>query len=131
MGPEMSAQKHLEQAMRLREWIGKDGVREGSFSTSTEQLMKQAQAAMLRGDFETAKNMSEQAKHMFEKNKEALSDENEATSSEKTSNREEEKSKNGERIKLDADINERLDVSRGKIEIQVKESTDGQNESNN
>lgn len=73
MGPEIAAQKHLEQALRLREWVGKEeGTFPGEFSSSTERLMKQAEDAMKRGDFEAAKNISEEAKHGIQKEQENL-----------------------------------------------------------
>lgn len=75
MGPKISAEKHLEQVMRLREWMGKqEGGLPGSFSSSTDQLLKQAEEALKQGDFETAKNLSEEAKHNAEKSREDLQD---------------------------------------------------------
>lgn len=71
MGPQVSAEKHLEQVLRLREWIGKDGALPAAFSTTTEQLLKQAEEALKAGNFEAAKNFSEQAKHTIEKAREA------------------------------------------------------------
>ncbi len=72
MGKEMSAQKHMEQAMRLR-----DSMMQGipsELSTSSEKLMKDAQAAMKRGDFESAKRMSKQAENALEKAREIMDD---------------------------------------------------------
>ena len=72
MGPRISAEKHLEQVLRLREWMGKqDGGLLGAFSSSTERLLKQAEDALKQGDFETAKNLSEEAKHSVEKTRES------------------------------------------------------------
>ena len=80
MGPQAAAEKNIEQAMRLRETLGNTGESSGlpiELTTSTAALMNQAQEAMLRGDFESAKNMSEQAKNMMEQNQEATRTRNE------------------------------------------------------
>lgn len=74
MGKELAAQKHLERAMRLRDRIEQD-FPEG-LATSSAKLMRDAEAAMNRGDFESAKRMSEQAKEALEKAREISSDEN-------------------------------------------------------
>lgn len=65
MGKELSAQKHFEQAMRLRDRM-KQGLPE-DFATSSEKLMRDAQDAMKRGDFESAKRMSKEAERALEK----------------------------------------------------------------
>ena len=68
MGPEISAKKHLEQVLRLREWMSEhDGKLPASFATTTDQLLKQAEEAFRQGNFEQAKNLSEAAKHSVEK----------------------------------------------------------------
>ena len=72
MGKELSAQKHLEQAMRLRDSMMR--VIPSDLSTSSEKLMKDAQAAMKRGDFESAKRISEQAENVLEKAREIMDD---------------------------------------------------------
>ena len=72
MGKELSAQKHLEQAMRLRDRM-MQGI-PADLSTSSEKLMKDAQAAMKRGDFESAKRISEQAENALEKAREIMDD---------------------------------------------------------
>ncbi len=63
MGKEMAAQKHMEQALRLREHL-EDAL--GQVSTQTVQLMKQAEEAIRRGDFEAAKRMSKEAERAIE-----------------------------------------------------------------
>lgn len=70
MGKELSAQKHLEQAMRLRERM-EQGLPSG-LATSSEKLMRDAQAAMKRGDFESAKRISEQAEDALDKVREIM-----------------------------------------------------------
>lgn len=72
MGKELSAQKHLEQAMRLRERM-EQGLPAG-LSTSSEKLMRDAESAMKRGDFETAKRISEQAEDALDKVREIMMD---------------------------------------------------------
>lgn len=72
MGKEMSAEKHMEQALRLRDRIGQ-GLSE-ELSTSSEKLMKDAQAAIKRGDFESANRMSQQAQSALEKVREMRRD---------------------------------------------------------
>ncbi len=68
MGPEISAKKHIEQVLRLREWIGEQGGKwPAGFATSTDQLLKQAEEALKLGNFEEAKKLSEEAKHSVEK----------------------------------------------------------------
>lgn len=64
MGPQMAAEKHMEQAMRLEAVAGQVP------SQASEQLMKQAEEAMKRGDFETAKRISKDAEHRLEKARE-------------------------------------------------------------
>lgn len=59
MGAQMAAQKHLERAMRPM-------IPGQVPPQATEQLMKQAQEAMQRGDFETAKQMSKEAERVIE-----------------------------------------------------------------
>ena len=65
MGKEMAAQKHMEQAMRLQSHLEEVAGRVPS--QASEQLMKQAQEAMQRGDFDVAKQMSKDAERAFEK----------------------------------------------------------------
>ena len=80
MGPQAAAEKNIEQAMRLREILGNAGGSSGlpvGLTTSTAALMNQAQEAILRGDFESAKNISEQAKNLMEQNQESLRTRNE------------------------------------------------------
>lgn len=62
MGEEMSAQKHIEQALRLREHL-EDAL--GQVPTQTIQLMKQAEEAAQRGDFEAAKRMSKDVERVI------------------------------------------------------------------
>lgn len=69
MGKELSAQKHVEQAMRLRGIL--EGLAGQAPSHEAEQLMKQAQEAMLHGDFDAAKRMSKEAEKGLEKAKDA------------------------------------------------------------
>lgn len=66
MGKEMAAKRHMEKAMRLRNI---DGALM-QISTSSVQLMKQAQEAMQRGDFEVAKRLSKEAERVLENAKE-------------------------------------------------------------
>ncbi|MBI5400998.1 MAG: hypothetical protein HZB12_02710 [Candidatus Yonathbacteria bacterium] len=63
MGPQMAAEKHLKQAMRLR---GVEGMMGQVPPQAQDQLMKQAQEAMKRGDFETAKRISKDAERGLE-----------------------------------------------------------------
>lgn len=63
MGKEMAAKKHMEQALFLRERL--EGAL-GQVPTQTIQLMKQAQEAIQRGDFEAGKRMSEEAERVIE-----------------------------------------------------------------
>lgn len=72
MGKELSAQKHLEQAMRLRESM--EQRLPAGLSTSSEKLMRDAESAMKRGDFETAKRISEQAEDALDKVREIMMD---------------------------------------------------------
>ena len=68
MGKEMAAQKHMEQAMRLR-----DRMEQGlpaDLSASSDKFMKEAQDAMKRGDFDSAVRMSKDAERSIEKAKE-------------------------------------------------------------
>lgn len=64
MGPQMSAEMHMEQATRLRDHL--EGVAGQVPQQASEQLMKQAQEAMKRGDFEAAKRISKDAEHRLE-----------------------------------------------------------------
>lgn len=64
MGKEMSALKHIEQAMRLRDDF--DGLSENMSDQASELLMKQAQDAMLRGDFDNAKRISKEVQDLLE-----------------------------------------------------------------
>lgn len=66
MGPRISAEKHLEQVMRLRDFRERMGEMPFQFSTTSQQLMKQAQEAMMRGDYETAKRLSKEAQRGLE-----------------------------------------------------------------
>lgn len=63
MGKELAAQKHIEQALRLRERL-EDAL--GQVPTQTIQLMRQAEEAAQRGDFEAAKRMSKDAERVIE-----------------------------------------------------------------
>lgn len=67
MGPQMSAEKHMEQAMRLRDIESTGGQVPQKVS---EELIKKAQEALRHGDFEGAKRMSQEAEHAIEKAKE-------------------------------------------------------------
>lgn len=64
MGKEISAEKHFEKAMQLRTNL--TGVAGQVPSQVSEQLMKQAEEAMMRGDFDAAKMMSKEAERVFE-----------------------------------------------------------------
>lgn len=64
MGAKMAAEKHLEQAARLRAHL--EEVSGKVPEQASEQLMKQAQEAMRRGDFDAAKRMSKDAEHGLE-----------------------------------------------------------------
>lgn len=66
MGPRISAEKHLEQVMRLRDFRERMGEMPFQFSTTSQLLMKQAQEAMMRGDYETAKRLSKEAQRGLE-----------------------------------------------------------------
>lgn len=59
MGSKMAAEKHIDQAKRLREHM--ESIAGQAPSQVAEQLMKQAQEAMMRGDFEAAKRISKDA----------------------------------------------------------------------
>jgi hypothetical protein len=72
MGKEMAAQKHMDQAMRLRDRMGQ-GLPTG-FATSSDKFMKDAQEAMKRGDFESVKRMSKEAERALEKAREMQGD---------------------------------------------------------
>jgi len=63
MGKEMSAQKHIEQAVRLRDRLEE---KEGQIPTQALQMMKQAQEAINRGDFDSAKRISKDAEKALE-----------------------------------------------------------------
>lgn len=74
MGKEMSAAKHMDQAMQLRD---RDRMEQGLpaiFATSSEGFMKGARDAMKRGDFESAKRMSKEAERALEKAREMRGD---------------------------------------------------------
>lgn len=71
MGKELSAQKHLEQAMRQRDRM--EGL-PADLSISSEKLMRDAQSAMNRGDFESAKRISEDAESEIKKAREMRGD---------------------------------------------------------
>lgn len=64
MGPQMAAEKHLEQATRLRDQL--EQVAGQVSQQVSEQLMKQAEEAMKRGDFEAAKRISKDAERGLE-----------------------------------------------------------------
>lgn len=72
MGEELSAQKHLEQAMRLRTRL--EGVAEQTPSQASEQLMRQAQEAILRGDFDAARRISDEVEKGIDVIKETIKD---------------------------------------------------------
>lgn len=75
MGKEMSAQKHIDEAMRLKARLDAiAGQLPADVVASSQELLNQANAADLRGDFETAKKLSKQAKKMLEKAKEMNDD---------------------------------------------------------
>lgn len=102
MGKELAAQKHLERAMRLRDRIEQDFP--GGLASSSVKLMRDAEAAMNRGDFESAKRMSEQAKEALEKVREISRDENDdMTIDESHIDDLEEEIKNSERVIEDLD----------------------------
>lgn len=64
MGKEMSAEKHFEKAMRLR--MDLEDVDGQVPPQESELFMKQAEEAMMRGDFDAAKMMSKEAERVFE-----------------------------------------------------------------
>lgn len=68
MGKEMSARKHLEQAIRLNE--NESIILSPEATVSSEKLMMGAQEAMKRGDFESARNMSKEVERAIEKDQE-------------------------------------------------------------
>lgn len=83
MGKEVSAQNHLEQAMRLKAQLGEDANNLNNLASSSDKLIQDAQDAMNRGDFEAASMMSKEAAHSLEKVQEANKEmTHEATSSE-------------------------------------------------
>ncbi|MBI5078226.1 MAG: hypothetical protein HZB11_02590 [Candidatus Yonathbacteria bacterium] len=75
MGKEMSAQKHLGEAMRLKARLGAmaDQI-PAEVAASSQGLLNQAEAANTRGDFEMAKKLSKQAKKMLEKARDMAED---------------------------------------------------------
>ena len=72
MGHELSAQKHMEQALRLRGEMGQ-GFSAG-LATTSDRFMRDAQAAMRKGDFEKAMNLSKDAQHALERAREIQGD---------------------------------------------------------
>lgn len=64
MGNEMSAEKHLEKAMQLR--LNLENVDGQVLPQESIQFIKQAEEAMMRGDFDAAKMMSKEAERVFE-----------------------------------------------------------------
>lgn len=73
MGKEMSAQKHIDEAMRLKARLeGLAGQLPAGVVASSQTLLDQAIAAGARGDFETAKRLSKEAKKVFEKAQDAV-----------------------------------------------------------
>lgn len=67
MGPQMAAEKHMEQAIRLHNIESTGGQVPEKVS---EELIKKAQEALRHGDFEGAKHLSQEAEHAMEKAKE-------------------------------------------------------------
>lgn len=75
MGKEMSAQKHIDEAVRLKARLdAMAGQLPVDVVASSQALLNQANAAGVRGDFETAKRLSKQAKKILEKAKDAVED---------------------------------------------------------
>jgi chromosome segregation ATPase len=73
MGKEMSAQRHIDEAMRLKARLeGLVGQLPLDVLASSQALLDQAKVADARGDFETAKKLSKQAKKVFEKAQNAV-----------------------------------------------------------
>lgn len=73
MGKEKSAQKHIDEAMRLKARLeGLVGQLPADVVASSQALLDQARAADARGDFETAKRLSKQAKKVFENAQDAV-----------------------------------------------------------
>jgi len=70
MGEELSAQKHLEQTMRRQVLL--ERVTGQVPTPASEQLMQQAGAAIQRGDFDTAKRISNEMEKGFDATREAL-----------------------------------------------------------
>ncbi len=67
IGKEKSAQKHIDEALRLKARL--DGLA-GQFPVdivASQDLLRKAKEADARGDFEAAKQFSKQAKKIFEK----------------------------------------------------------------
>ena len=68
MGKEMSAQKHIDEALRLKARLeGLVGQLHVDVVAASQDFLNKAKAADARGDFEAAKQFSKQAKKIFEK----------------------------------------------------------------
>lgn len=73
MGKEMSAQKHIDEALRLRARLeGLVGQLPADLVASSQALLDQANAADSRGDFEAVKKLSKQAKKILEKAQDSI-----------------------------------------------------------
>lgn len=67
MGKEISAQKHIDEAIRLKARLdAMTGEFPAGVVASYQDLLSKAQAADARGDFEMAKDLSKQAKKILE-----------------------------------------------------------------
>lgn len=78
MGKEVSAQKHIDEAIRLKAHIDSLGGQLSAIVVASYQdLLSKAQAADVRGDFEAAKELSKQAIKVLERAKD-LMDESDA-----------------------------------------------------
>src|SRR3972149_3115556 len=73
MGKEMSAQKHLDEALRLKARLeGLAGQLPPDVIAASQDFLNKAREADARGDFEAAKQFSKQAKKVFEKAQDAV-----------------------------------------------------------
>ncbi|HBB43794.1 MAG: hypothetical protein UW27_C0002G0070 [Parcubacteria group bacterium GW2011_GWA1_44_13] len=73
MGKENSAQKHIDEAVRLKARLdAMAGELPASVVAAYQDLLAKAKAADARGDFETAKDLSKQAKKVLEKIQDAV-----------------------------------------------------------
>lgn len=68
MGKEISAQKHIDEAIRLKAHIDSlGGQLSATVVASYQDLLSKAQTADARADFETAKELAKQAKKVLER----------------------------------------------------------------